>query len=69
MLRIPYIFWNICINDIYILQPKFVFNHDNAKLKITNKLGLPFISEVPQRCFFEDIHPRVSWRLKSIVRF
>ena len=59
MLRIPYIFWNICINDIYILQPKVCFQSlDNVfKLKIPNKLSLMFTSEVPQRCFFEASIP------------
>ena len=51
MLRIPYIFWNICINDIYILQPKVHFQLLDIvfELKIPNKLSLAFISEVPQR--------------------
>ena len=51
MLGISYKFCSICINDIYILQPKVHFQLLDIvfELKIPNKLSLAFISEVPQR--------------------
>ena len=55
MLGISYKFCSICINDIYILQPKVHFQLLDIvfELKIPNKLSLAFISEISQRCFFE----------------
>ena len=54
-LVIPYKFWNIWITFIHTLQLKVHLQSlDNiSELKIPNKLSLTYLSELPQRCFFE----------------